>query len=293
MDWGMSNRLSRIIKPSSGKSVMLAVDHGYFMGPTQKLEQPRKTIEPLVPYADALMLTRGVLRTSVDPKRDIRIILRVSGGASIVSKTLSNEAITTSVRDAIRLNVSALALSIFVGSEHEHQTLTNLSRLVDEGEDYGIPVLAVTAVGKELEKRDARYLALSCRIAAEFGAHLVKTYYCENVEKVVNSCPVPVIIAGGPKLDSELDALQLTYDALQAGAVGVDMGRNIWQSDYPVPMIKAVRALVHQRVTVKEAHEIFTKNKEIEKTPKPTPITNPSHPIKAKTKSTKSKKTAK
>jgi putative autoinducer-2 (AI-2) aldolase len=293
MDWGLQNRLARIIKPHSGRGVMLAVDHGYFLGPTERLEVPRKTIKPLLPYADSLMLTRGVLRTSVDERYPIPVVLRVSGGASIIGKDLSNEKITTSVKEAIRLNATALALSIFVGAPYEHDSLVNLGKLVDEGEEYGIPVLAVTAVGKELEKRDARYLALSCRIAAEFGAHLVKTYYCENFEKVVNSCPVPVIIAGGPKLDSELDALQLTYDALQAGAVGVDMGRNIWQSDYPVPMIKAVRAIVHQRVTVKEAHEIFTKNKEIEKAPKPTPTTMPTRPIKAKTKSTKSKKTAK
>jgi putative autoinducer-2 (AI-2) aldolase len=236
------------------------------------------------------MLTRGVLRTSVDEKYPIPIVLRVSGGSSIIGKDLSNEKITTSIKEAIRLNATALALSIFVGAPYEHESLVNLGKLVDEGEEYGIPVLAVTAVGKELEKRDARYLALSCRIAAEFGAHVVKTYYCENFEKVVNSCPVPVIIAGGPKLNSELDALQLTYDALHAGAVGVDMGRNIWQSDYPVPMIKAVRALVHQRVTVKEAHEIFTKNKEMEKNPKPVSETS-SIPPKTKTKSTKSKKT--
>ena len=289
MDWGLKNRLARIIRPHSGRGVMLAVDHGYFLGPTERLEVPRKTIQPLLPYADSLMLTRGVLRTSVDEKYPIPVVLRVSGGSSIIGKDLSNEKITTSVKEAIRLNATALALSIFVGAPYEHESLVNLGKLVDEGEEYGIPVLAVTAVGKELEKRDARYLALSCRIAAEFGAHVVKTYYCENFEKVVNSCPVPVIIAGGPKLDSELDALQLTYDALQAGAVGVDMGRNIWQSDYPVPMIKAVRALVHQRVTVKEAHEIFTKNKEIEKNPKPASETTTAEP-KTRTKSTKSKK---
>ncbi|MBI1829753.1 MAG: 3-hydroxy-5-phosphonooxypentane-2,4-dione thiolase [Thaumarchaeota archaeon] len=290
MDWGLKNRLARIIRPHSGRGVMLAVDHGYFLGPTEHLEIPRKTIQPLLPYADSLMLTRGILRTSVDEKYPIPVVLRVSGGSSIIGKDLSNEKITTSVKEAIRLNASALALSIFVGAPYEHESLVNLGKLVDEGEEYGIPVLAVTAVGKELEKRDARYLALSCRIAAEFGAHVVKTYYCENFEKVVNSCPVPVIIAGGPKLDSELDALQLTFDALHAGAVGVDMGRNIWQSDYPVPMIKAVRALVHQRVTVKEAHEIFIKNKEIEKAPKPTFETIAAQP-KTKTKSTKSKKT--
>ncbi|HZD12430.1 MAG TPA: 3-hydroxy-5-phosphonooxypentane-2,4-dione thiolase [Candidatus Binatus sp.] len=256
----MNNRLSRIVKPSTGRSVMLAVDHGYFMGPTHKLEEPKKTIEPLVPYADALMLTRGVLRSSVDPKNNIPIVLRVSGGASIISKALSNETITTSVRDAMRLNVTALALSIFVGSEHEHQTLTNLSRLVDEGEDYGIPVLAVTAVGKELEKRDARYLALSCRIAAELGARLVKTYYSDEFSRVVQGCPVPLVVAGGPKLETEMDAFQLAHDAIAEGAVGVDMGRNIWQSEHPVAMIKAIRGIVHENATVREAKEAYDQN---------------------------------
>ena len=268
MDWGMKNRLARIIKPDTGRGVMLAVDHGYFLGPTERLEVPRKTIQPLLPYADSLMLTRGVLRTSVDANFPVPVVLRVSGGSSIIGKDLSNEKITTSIKEAIRLNVTALALSIFVGSQYEHESLVSLGKLIDEGEEYGIPVLAVTAVGKELEKRDARYLSLACRIAAEFGAHLVKTYYCENFEKVVDSCPVPVIIAGGPKLASEMDALQLTYDALQAGAVGVDMGRNIWQLDYPVSMIKSVRAIVHENASVKEAHELFTKLKNTEQSTK-------------------------
>ncbi|HSB56895.1 MAG TPA: 3-hydroxy-5-phosphonooxypentane-2,4-dione thiolase [Nitrosopumilaceae archaeon] len=268
MDWGMKNRLAKIIKPDTGRGVMLAVDHGYFLGPTERLEVPRKTIQPLLPYADSLMLTRGVLRTSVDPNFPVPVVLRVSGGSSIIGKDLSNEKITTSIKEAIRLNVTALALSIFVGAQYEHESLVSLSKLVDEGEEYGIPVLAVTAVGKELEKRDSRYLSLACRIAAEFGAHLVKTYFCENFEKVVNSCPVPVIIAGGPKLANELDALQLTHDALQAGAVGVDMGRNIWQSDYPVSMIKSVRAIVHENATVKEAHELFNKLKNTEQSTK-------------------------
>ncbi len=261
MDWGMRNRLSRIIKPDTGRTVMLAVDHGYFMGPTQKLEEPRKTIEPLLPYADALMLTRGVLRTSVDPNADVPVVLRVSGGSSIVSESLSNEAITTSFRDAIRLNVAAMALSIFVGSPHEHQTLTNLAKLVNQGEESGIPVLAVTAVGKELEKRDARYLALSCRIAAELGAHFVKTYYCEGFEKVVKGCPVPLVVAGGPKLETELDAFQLAYDATNEGAAGVDMGRNIWQSDHPVAMIKAIREIVHRNASVREAREVYEESR--------------------------------
>ena len=257
MDWGLQNRLSRIIKPDTGRTVMLAVDHGYFMGPTHKLEQPRKTIEPLLPHADALMLTRGVLRNSVDPKANIPVVLRVSGGASVVGSSLANETITTSVDDALRLNVSAMALSIFVGSEHEHQTLANLGRLVNEGEQHGIPVLAVTAVGKELEKRDARYLALSCRIAAELGAHFVKTYFCEDFGKVVDGCPVPLVVAGGPKLETEMDAFQLASDAIREGAVGVDMGRNIWQSEHPVPMIRAIREIVHHGLSVREAKEVY------------------------------------
>lgn len=261
MDWGMRNRLSRIIKPDTGRTVMLAVDHGYFMGPTHRLEEPRKTIAPLLPYADAIMLTRGTLRTSVDPGSDTPIVLRVSGGSSILSETISNETVTTSVRDAIRLNVAAMALSIFVGSPHEHQTLTNLAKLINKGEEYGIPVLAVTAVGKELEKRDARYLALSCRIAAELGAHFVKTYYCEDFGKVVKGCPVPLVVAGGPKLETELDAFQLAHDAIDEGAVGVDMGRNIWQAEHPVAMIKAIREIVHGNASIREAREIFEQAK--------------------------------
>jgi putative autoinducer-2 (AI-2) aldolase len=262
MDWGMKNRLARIIKPETDHTVMLAVDHGYFLGPTTKLEEPRKTIEPLTPYADALMLTRGVLRSSVDATANVPIVLRVSGGTSIVGGPLSNEGITTSMQEAIRLNAAGVALSIFIGTEHEKQTLLSLSKLVDEGEEYGIPVLAVTAVGKELEKRDARYLSLSCRIAAELGAHVVKTYYCEGFEKVAKGCPVPLVVAGGPKLATELDALQLTYNAIQEGAVGVDMGRNIWQSDYPVAMIRAIRAIVHEKATVEEAYNLFNSIKQ-------------------------------
>lgn len=257
MDWGLKNRLSRIIKPDTGHTVMLAVDHGYFLGPTRKLEVPRDTIRPLIPYADALMLTRGVLRTSVDATEDLPIVLRVSGGTSIIGPSLANEDITTTFEEAIRLNVSAVALSIFVGTEYEKQTLKNLADLVTEGERYGIPVLAVTAVGKELEKRDARFLSLCCRIAAELGTHFVKTYYCDEFEKVVESCPVPVVIAGGPKLETFRDALTLAHDAVSSGAVGVDMGRNIWQSEHPVASIRGVRAVVHEKATVDEAMEIY------------------------------------
>lgn len=257
MDWGMKNRLSRIINPQTGNTVMLAVDHGYFLGPTSRLEEPGKTISPLIPYADSLMLTRGVLRNCVDAANNIPIVLRVSGGNSIISEELSNEEITVSIKDALRLNACAVALSIYVGSKYEHQTLLSLANLVNGAEEFGIPVLAVTAVGKELEKRDARFLSLSCRIAAELGAHFVKTYYCEDFEKVVKSCPVPVVIAGGPKLEKEIDALKLAYDAIHRGAVGVDMGRNIWQSDWPVAMIRAVRAIVHEGASIKQAFDIF------------------------------------
>ncbi len=255
MDWGLSSRLSRIMH--GGKTVMLAVDHGYFQGPTTGLENPRRTITPLLPYADSLMLTRGVLRTSVDPDKSPPIVLRVSGGTSIL-KELSDEGVTTSIEEAIRLNASAVAVSVFVGGEHEKESLMNLAHLVDEGERYGMPVLAVTAVGREMT-RDARYLGLACRIAAELGARVVKTYYCEEFEKVLDACPVPVVIAGGKKL-AERDALELAQKAMSKGAVGVDMGRNIFQSSNPVAMIKAVRAVVHDNRNLDEAFGVFNSN---------------------------------
>ena len=255
MDWGLKNRFSKIIRPEDGRCVMLAVDHGYFLGPTEKLENPKETIKPLLSHADSIMLTRGILRTSVSPESNVPIVLRVSGGSSIIGEDLSNETIVTSIEEAIKLNASCLALSIFVGSRYESQTLTNLSKLVDEGQRYEIPVLAVTAVGKEMA-RDARYLALACRIAAELGAHIVKTYYCKDFTKVVESCPIPIIIAGGKKT-SEKDALQLTFDAINDGASGVDMGRNIWQSDHPIAMIKAVKSIVHENYNFQEAYDLF------------------------------------
>ena len=259
----MKNRLSSIIKPKNGRCVMLAVDHGYFLGPTEKLEVPQRTIEPLLPYVDSVMLTRGVLRTSVNPLSNVPIVLRVSGGTSIIGEDLSKETIITSIEDSIRLNAACLALSIFVGSKYEHQTLSNLSTLVNNGERYGIPILAVTAVGKELV-RDARYLGLACRIAGELGAHVVKTYYCEKFEKVIEGCPVPVIIAGGKKLQKEVEVLELTFNAIRDGASGVDMGRNIWQSDNPIAMIKAVKSIVHENFSIKEASDLLEMEKTIE-----------------------------
>src|SRR3989344_8052112 len=226
MDWGMSNRLSRIINPKTKKCVMLAVDHGYFQGPTTGLRNLGKAVNPLLPYADALMITRGALRNWIPAEIGKPIVLRVSGGSSIL-KELSNEAITTSVEDAIRINASAITCSVFIGAEYEKQTVENLSKIVDEGQKYGIPVLAVTAVGKDME-RDARYLGLASRICVEIGAHMVKTYYCENFKEVIEACGnVPVFIAGGKKI-AEKDALQMAFNAVNDGATGVDMGRNIF-----------------------------------------------------------------
>jgi putative autoinducer-2 (AI-2) aldolase len=256
MDWGMKNRISRIIK-KDGHTVMLAVDHGYFMGPTTGLENIGETVNPLLGYADTLMLTRGALRNYISPENDIPIVLRVSGGTSIIGKELLHEGIVASMEEAIRLNVSGVAFSIMVGADFERDTLLGLTKVIDEAERYGIPVLAVTAVGKEMAK-DVRYLSLASRMAAELGARIVKTYYCEGFEKVVDTCPVPVVIAGGKKT-SEKDALTMAYDAIQAGAAGVDMGRNIFQSSNPVAMIKAVRAVVHEKATPDEAYEVFEK----------------------------------
>lgn len=257
MDWGMKNRLSKLIDTKTGRAVWLALDHGYFLGPITKLEEPGKTIKPLLPFTDAIMLTRGILRNCIDASINVPIILRVSGGNSIVGPALSNEGIQTCMEEAIRLNASAVAFSIYIGTEHEQKTLLALGELVNEGSRYGMPVLAVTAVGKELEKRDARYLALCCRIAAELGAQAVKTYYCEHFEKVVKGCPVPLVIAGGPKLKTELDALKLAHSAVMEGAAGVDMGRNIWQSDNAVGMLKAIRKIVHENASVKEAAKLL------------------------------------
>jgi len=237
--------------------LFLPVDHGYFQGPTRKLEDPRKTLEPLLPYTDAVFITRGVLRSCVDPDKTKPIILRVSGGTSVAGKDLAHEGITTSMEEVIRLIACAVGISVFVGTDYEHDSLLNLARLVDEGERYGIPVMAVTAVGRELEKRDDRYLALSCRIAAELGARVVKTYYCEKFDKVVKGCPVPIVIAGGPKVETEYEVFQFVHEGIQEGAIGVNLGRNIWQNEHPVAMIRAIRAIVHEDATAQQAQELY------------------------------------
>ena len=256
MDWGMANRMAQLIQPD-GRCLFMPIDHGYFQGPTSKLEKPGETIEPLLPYSDAVFVTRGVLRSSLDPGRSKPIILRMSGGASMVGQDLANEGLTTSMEDAVRLNVSAVGLSVFIGSDYERQSLLNLGKLVDEGEKYGIPVMAVTAVGREMEKRDARYLGLCSRICAELGAKVVKTYWCEDFEQVVDGCPVPVVMAGGPQVSSELGVMEFVHDGLSRGAIGVNLGRNIWQNDFPVAMLRAIRYIVHENGTAKEAHELY------------------------------------
>jgi len=260
LDWGMKNRLARIFNPASGKTVMLAVDHGYFQGPTTGLERIDVAITPLVPYADALMITRGALRASIPPEISKPVVLRTTGGQSIL-KELSNELIAVDVEDAVRVNASAMAVQVYIGGHHEHQSIGNLVKIVDAGNRHGIPTLGVTGVGKELV-RDAKYLGLATRICAEMGAHFVKTYYCEKgFARVAAACPVPVVIAGGKKLP-ELDALKMAYEAIDQGASGVDMGRNIFQCEAPIAMIQAVRAVVHENEKPEKAFELFNSLKE-------------------------------
>ena len=256
MEWGMKNRLSRLIQ-KDGKAVFLPIDHGYFQGPTHCLERPGETIKPIYQYADAIMCTRGVLRNCVDPAIEKPIILRVSGAVSVVGEDLSNESIVTSIREILRLNVMAVSMSVFVGTKNENRTLTNLAKLVDECEDYGMPVMAVTSVGRELEKRTARYLALVARISAEIGARVVKTYYCDDFRKVVEGCPVPVVIAGGPKTETQKEVFDFVYDGMQAGAIGVNLGRNVWQTENPVAAIRGIRAIVHDGYTSQEATDLY------------------------------------
>jgi 3-hydroxy-5-phosphonooxypentane-2,4-dione thiolase len=255
LDWGLKNRLARIFDPTSGRTVMLAIDHGYFQGPTTGLERVDLNIVPLLPYADTLMCTRGILRSVIPPTFARGIVIRASGGPSIL-KELSNEELAISIDEAIRLNVSAMAVQVFIGGEHETRSVHNLTRLVDLGNAAGIATLAVTAVGREMV-RDAKYMRLACRICAELGASYVKTYFVErDFETVTASCPVPIVIAGGKKLP-EKEALRMAYDAVQQGASGVDMGRNFFQSEAPIAMIQAVRRVVHDNEKPDVAYEYF------------------------------------
>lgn len=255
LGWGMKNRLARIFNPEDGHTVMLAIDHGYFQGPTSGLERIDVNIMPLVPDADVVMCTRGILRTIVPPDVTKPIVIRASGGPSIL-KELSDEQIAMDMEDCIRLGVCATAIQVFIGGEFESRSVVNMTRLVDAGLRYGIPTMAVTAVGRELE-RNAKYFRLATRMCAELGAHYVKTYYVEDgFETVTAACPVPIVIAGGKKRP-ELDALKMAYYAIDQGASGVDMGRNIFQSDSPLGMMKAIKAIVHGGEEPEKAYELY------------------------------------
>jgi 3-hydroxy-5-phosphonooxypentane-2,4-dione thiolase len=255
LDWGMKNRLSRVFNPNTGKTVMLAIDHGYFQGPTTGLERIDINIVPLIPQCDALFCTRGILRSTIPATCQPPVVLRASGGPSIL-KELSNEELAMDMEDAVRLNAAGVGIQVFIGGEFETRSVCNMTRLVDAGTRYGIPVMGVTAVGKEMV-RDARYFRLACRICAELGAHLVKTYYvAEGFDTVTASCPVPIVMAGGKKIP-ELEALTMAYNAVQQGAAGVDMGRNIFQSDAPLAMLEAIRAVVHNSMNPKDALDLY------------------------------------
>lgn len=254
LDWGMKNRLARIFNRQSGKTVMLAIDHGYFEGPTTGLEQVDQSVVPFAEYADALMATRGVVRTSIPSSFTQAVVLRATGGASVL-KELSNERIALDLEDALRLNAAGLAVTVFIGGRYETQTVHNMTKLVDLGNRHGVPVLAVTGVVDE-SMGDAKYYRMACRICAELGAHFVKTYFVDNFDSVVSGCPAPVVVAGGSKVP-ELDALTMTHRAMQAGAAGMDMGRNIFQSEAPAAMIQAVRAVVHDGENPKKAFELY------------------------------------
>jgi putative autoinducer-2 (AI-2) aldolase len=256
LDWGMKNRLARTFNPQSGRTVMLAIDHGYFQGPTSGLERIDLSILPLLPQCDALFCTRGVLRSMIPADSQKPMVLRASGGPSILREELSDEQIAMNMDDAVRLNAAGVGIQVFVGGEHETRSIHNMTKLVDAGLRVGMPVMGVTAVGKNMV-RDAKYFRLACRIIAELGAQYVKTYYVEDdFETVTASCPVPIVMAGGKKLP-ELEALTMAYNAVQQGASGVDMGRNIFQSDTPKAMIAAVAAVVHKNMKPKDAFDLF------------------------------------
>ncbi|WP_346679770.1 3-hydroxy-5-phosphonooxypentane-2,4-dione thiolase [uncultured Brachyspira sp.] len=254
--FGKKNRLSKIVM-EDGKALMLAIDHGYFMGAAHGMEMPKVQVEKLIPHIDSLMLSPGILTSQIGSDFKKGIVLRASGGNTILESDIDNEGLILSAKNAIKLNASAIAVSMFVGAEHSHQTILNLTDAINDAMEYDLPVLGVTAVGKALkDKKEKRYLTHASRLAAELGADIVKTYYCEGFEEVVKKTTVPIIVAGGPKLDSYKDVLELCYNSIQCGAIGVDMGRNIWQSDYPEAITAGVAHIIHKNSSVKEALQL-------------------------------------
>ena len=255
LDWGMKRHLSNIFDPKSGNTVMFAFDHGYFMGSTAGLERIDLVIPVLIDYIDVLMATRGALRTCVSPANRKGIALRVTSGSSMIDNDLSHEVVAVDIEDAVRMNADCMAVQTFIGAEGQKSSLENLSNVINAGMRYSIPTMGVVAVGKNMERTD-RFFKLATRILAELGANIIKTYYCDNFEEIVAACPVPIVVAGGKKLP-ENEALTLAYKSIQGGARGVDMGRNIFQSETPAAMIQAVRKIVHEKHTDKQAYEFY------------------------------------
>ncbi|MGL5979224.1 MAG: 3-hydroxy-5-phosphonooxypentane-2,4-dione thiolase [Erysipelotrichaceae bacterium] len=254
-DWGMKDRLSRIFNPKSGRTVMLAFDHGYIMGSTSGLERLDLILPELIPEVDCIMGTRGAIRSCVAPHFNKAVALRCSAGSSVLDDDMSHEVIGVDIEDAIRMNASCMAIQTFIGASGQKSSIDNLVKTIDQGNRYGIPTLGVVAVGKEME-RTTKFFLLATRMLAEFGAQIIKTYYCEDFEKVVAACPVPLVVAGGKKLPED-QALTLVYNAIQAGAAGVDMGRNIFQSECPIGMAKAIAKVVHEDYTDEQAYRYY------------------------------------
>ncbi len=271
LSWGKRNRISQIVDDRDNRCLMLAIDHGYFMGPTHGMELPHEDTRLLLPHIDSLMLSPGILTSCIDPGwRGIGWVLRATGGNSILDADIDDEGLILEAEEAVRLNASGVAVSIYIGAENQHKTLMNLSKMINSASKVNLPVLGVTAVGKRMsDRRDKRYLSLASRIAAEYGADIVKTYYCDGFEEVVKKCPAPIVVAGGAKLDNYQDVLELTYNAIQGGAIGVDMGRNIWQSEYPAAILQGVKSIIHKNAGIKEAMQIVESLKMDENRRKP------------------------
>lgn len=256
-DWGMKNRLARIFDPKDGRTLMLAFDHGYFLGPMAGIERIDLDIPPLLKDIDVVMGTRGTIRSCLTPESAAckAVALRVSSGSSVLDSDLSDEVISVDIEDAIRMNAAVMAVQVFVGAPNERKSIDNVSRTINAGLRYGIPSMGVVAVGKDMA-RDARYFRLATRMIAEFGAQIVKCYYCEGFETVASCCPVPIVIAGGKKLPED-EALEMCYRSMASGAAGVDMGRNIFQAGDPAAMVAAVRGIVHDGLSAKQAFEKY------------------------------------